>query len=229
MSNEFGRTEVNETCNASVENYKNIKPESDMSTKDASDFWSDVINNQSNNAETSDNTFSNEMPQVESTVTNDYLDDNGISYREGDRLLPNTQFEVNGYQYETDSQGRVISAEGQLRMRDQDYKRDMEDVRSIDGQEYQKDDHRGHIIGHQFGGSDKLENLVPMQGELNQGDYAKLEKTLADAVQSGAETKMKVEPVYQGESTRPSEFRVTYSINNEQDVVVFKNESGAKK
>lgn len=228
MSNEFGRTEINETSKPSVENYKNIKPESDMSTKDASEYWNDVINNQSNQADTAENIVSNDIPQAENTTTNDYLDDNGLCYREGDQLLPNTQFEVNGYQYETDSQGRVVSAEGQLRMRDQDYKRNMEDVRSIDGQEYKEDDHRGHIIGHQFGGSDKLENLVPMQGELNQGDYAKLEKTLSEAVQSGAETKMKVEPVYQGESTRPSEFRVTYSINNEQDVVVFKNESGAK-
>ena len=165
---------------------------------------------------------------VENNTAKEYYDDNGTKYREGDSLLPNTQFEVRGYQYETDDQGRVVSAEGQLRMRDPSYEREMEDVRKIDGQEYKTTDDRGHLIGHQFDGSDKLENLVPMDAKLNQGDFVKLENTLADAVKDGADVKLKVEPVYEGDSTRPTEFRVTYSIDGDKDAVVFKNESEAK-
>ena len=113
-------------------------------------------------------------------------------------------------------------------MKDPDYERDMESVRHKEGQEYRDTDDRGHLIGHQFGGSDRLENLVPMDAKLNQGDFVKLESTLADAVKDGADVRMKVEPVYEGDSTRPSEFRVTYSIDGDKDVVVFKNESEAK-
>ena len=162
------------------------------------------------------------------SYSKEYYDDNGIKYRDGDFLLPNTRFEVRGYQYETDDKGRVISAEGQLRMKDQRYERDMEDVRKIEGQEYKTTDDRGHLIGHQFDGSDRLENLVPMDAKLNQGDFFKLEKTLADAVKDGADVKLKVEPIYESDSSRPCEFRVTYIIDGDKDVVVFKNESEVK-
>ena len=158
----------------------------------------------------------------------EYCDDNGTKYREGDSLLPNTQFEVRGYRYKTDEQGRVVSAEGQLRRRDPSYTRKMEDVRSIDGQEYKTTDDRGHLIGHRFDASDKLENLVPMDAKLNQGDYVKLENTLAAAVKDGADVRLKVEPVYEGGFTRPSKFRITYSIDGDKDTVVFKNEREEK-
>ena len=211
MNSEIGKSEVNEVKNPSTENFKNIKPEHETSPKEVDDFWKAEFHN-----------------QAEHNTAKEYYDDNGTKYREGDSLLPNTQFEVRGYQYETDEQGRVVSAEGQLRMRAPSYGRNMEDVRKIDGQEYKSTDDRGHLIGHQFDGSDKLENLVPMDAKLNQGDFVKLENTLADAVKDGADVKLKVEPVYEGDSTRPTEFRVTYSIDGDKDAVVFKNESEAK-
>lgn len=215
MISEIVSNEAKETKNPSVENYKSIKPEKEMTSKEVNDFW--------------DSEFKKEASEANNdTGTKEYLDDNGEKYREGDHLLPNTKFEVNGYRYETDDQGRTISAEGKLRLRDSDYERDMEDVRKIDNQEYKAGDHRGHLIGHQFGGSDRLENLVPMDAKLNQGDFVKLENTLADAVKDGADVKLKVEPVYENDSTRPSEFKVSYSIDGDRDVVVYKNESEAK-
>ena len=176
----------------------------------------------------SDQSEQNTVP-VENAGVKEYYDDIGIKYRENDSLLPNKHFKVRGYQYETDNQGRPVNAEGQLRMKDPSYDRSMEDVRRIDGQEYRSTDDRGHLIGHQFDGSDKLENLVPMDAELNRGDFAKLEATLADAVKDGADVKLKIEVVYEGDSTRPSEFHVIYSINGDKDIVVFKNEGEAKK
>lgn len=222
MNSEIGKSEVNEVKNSSTENFKSIKPEHETSPKEVDDFWKAEFHDQAEQAKIED------TAPVENNTAKEYFDDNGTKYREGDSLLPNTQFEVRGYQYETDDQGRVVSAEGQLRMRDPSYERDMEDVRKIDGQEYKSTDDRGHLIGHQFDGSDKLENLVPMDAKLNQGDFVKLENTLADAVKDGADVKLKVEPVYEGDSTRPTEFRVTYSIDGDKDAVVFKNESEAK-
>ena len=193
-----------------------------MSPQEVDNFWKNEFNQQAEQAKEQD------TPTVGETNAKEYYDDNGIKYREGDSLLPNTHFESRGYQYETDEQGRIVSAGGQLRLRNPNYERNMEDVRKIDNQEYKSTDDRGHLIGHQFDGSDRLENLVPMDAKLNQGDFAKLENTLADAVKDGAVVKLKIEPVYEGNSTRPTEFRVSYSINGDKDTVVFKNGSEAK-
>lgn len=208
-------SDVKENKNPSLENYKNIKPEGKQTTQEVNDFWKGEFQKEAESAKS------------ESGVQ-EYLDDNGVKYREGDNLVPNNEYEVRGYQYKTDGEGRIVEASGKLKMKDPDYERDMESVRHKEGQEYRDTDDRGHLIGHQFGGSDRLENLVPMDAKLNQGDFVKLESTLADAVKNGADVRMKVEPVYEGDSTRPSEFRVTYSIDGDKDVVVFKNESEAK-
>lgn len=152
-----------------------------------------------------------------------YTDDNGKVFRVNDTLLPNASFEVNGYTYKTDEKGRVISAEGILYKKDDDYKRKMETVNKEE-QDYQKGDDRGHLIGHQFGGSDNLENLVPMDSEFNRhGDFAKLENTLRQAVDNGDEVYVKIEPVYEGDSNRPVGFKVTYTIDGETETVYMKN------
>ena len=223
-------SEVRETTNKPVEGFNNIKPETEMSTKELNDAvsseFSKVYNDVPTQEITSSEIESNNSVESISPVPKEYFDDNGIKYREGDQLLPNTTFEVRGYQYKTDESGRVVSAEGQLRMRGADYERNMENVRDLSGQEYKENDQRGHLIGHQFDGSDRLENLVPMDGELNQGDYVKLENKLADAVNSGAKVELKVQPSYEKDSTRPTEFKVSYTIDGEKSVTVFKNESG---
>lgn len=155
----------------------------------------------------------------------EHYDDRGEKYRIGDNLLPNITYEINGYKYGTDDKGRVISAGGKLRIKDSNYVRKMEDVKKMEGQEYKTSDDRGHLIAHQFGGSDKLGNLVPMDANLNKGDFARLENTLNDALQNGADVILKVKPIYEPDSSRPSAFRVSYSIDGDRDMRVFRNES----
>ena len=211
MNNEIINNESIEVKDPSLENYRKIQPEKETSTNDVNSYWDSEFQNVAE-------VYSHEAGQKE------YYDDNGKLYREGDHLLPNTEYEVNGYKYNTDSEGRIVSAEGKLRMRDTDYVRDMEDVKSIEGQKYRQGDDRGHLIGHQFGGSDRLENLVPMDAKLNHWDFYKVEKTLSDAIKDNADVKLKVEPIYNDDSTRPSEFKVSYSIDGDRETVVFKNE-----
>ena len=217
--NEIPGNEIRETRNSETEGYRKIKPEKETSTREVDDYWDAEFKNGAEKAQAE----SHEKAERE------YFDDNGTKYREGDKLLPNTKFEVNGHQYETDEMGRTISAEGQLKLcNPEEYTRHTEEVRNFDGQEYKEGDDRGHLIGHRFGGSDKLENLVPMDSKLNQGDFKKLENSLASALENDTKVYLKVEPVYEGNSARPSEFRVSYSVDGEMDVVVFKNESGVK-
>lgn len=208
MNIDISKPEVIEPKNQEVERYKEIKSDTKQSIKDADTYWK--------------NNFRNE-DTIETKLC--YEDDNGKVYREGDSLLPNNEFTRNGYEYKTDEQGRTVSAEGKLRMRDPNYSRDdTEVVKNIESQEYQEGDDRGHLIAFQFEGSNKLENLVAMDMKLNRGDYAKLENTLADAVKGGSDVRVKVEPIYERESTRPTAIKYAYSIDGDKDVVVFKNE-----
>ena len=202
--------EIQEAKVSETAGFREIKPESDIKSSDAKQFWDGQF----------DNSNTNEAGQKE------YYDDNGEKYRTGNQLEPNKKFEVNGYTFETDDKGRTISAEGQLRMRSPEFKRDMDSMDAVGKGDQKNGDQRGHLIGHQFEGSGGIENLVPMEGKLNQGDYVKLETTLADAVKDGADVKLKVEPVYEGDSNRPSEFRVSYSIDGDKNVVTFRNGNG---
>lgn len=158
---------------------------------------------------------------TEKNIPEKYKDDNDHIFRNKDKLTPNNRYEVNGYAYETDSKGRIKSAEGKLRIDCQE-KRNMEQINRKE-HNYKKTDDASHLISRRFGGSDSLENLVPMSSKLNRSDYKKMENTLADTVKSGADVRLKVEPKYKLNSERPSKINVTYTIDGEKEVMVFKN------
>ena len=58
--------------------------------------------------------------------------------------------------------------------------------------------------------------IYSMDGEVNQGDYRKIETKLETALKEGADVRAETEPVYEGNSTRPKEFKVTYTIDGEK-------------
>lgn len=153
-----------------------------------------------------------------------YYDDNGELYRVDADLLPNHEYEINGYKYETDEKGRIISAEGQLRIKDREGRLPIRDsLEDIGKGDEKENDDRGHLIGDQFDGSNGLENLIPQDAEINRKDYKNLENELAEAVKEGKEVYVKVEPIYEGDSRRPSEIVVTYTIDGKENVRVFPN------
>lgn len=208
---EIRSVDVNEKKAPEVENYRNIQPENGMTVSEAKEYWDKKLNN----------------PDSEEQDKREYRDDNGNLYRVGDELIPDNEYTINGYRYETDSNGRIVSAEGKLQVKDHEGRRDMDPRHTVDKGNYKETDDRGHLIADMFNGSGGLENVVPMDANLNRGDYVKLEKSLAEAVKDGADVRLKVEPKYEGDSARPSEFKVSYTIDGEKDVVVFRNESEA--
>lgn len=210
MMSEVNTKENSEVKTPELNKYKEIKPEHGTTYSDSKQFWKEQFSESG----------------TESQGDKTYYDDNGEKYREGNSLEPNTVFEKNGYTYQTDDMGRVISAEGKLQVKDHKGRREMDKRDVVARGEMASGDDNGHLIADRFNGSGGLENLVPMERKLNQVDYAKLEGTLADAVNAGADVRLKVEPVYEGDSYRPSEFRVSYSIDGDKEVVVFKNRSG---
>ena len=158
-----------------------------------------------------------------------YYDDNGILYRVDKELQPNTEYEINGYKYKTDKKGRIISAEGNLHIKDREgrlpIKDSLEDIGK--GDEKEGDD-RGHLIGDQFDGSNGMENMVPQDADINRKDFKNLENELAQEVKDGKKVYVKVEPQYKGDSRRPVSIKVTYYIDGEKNVTIFPNSQEGK-
>lgn len=189
----------------------------------------DIKQPQSKNAtDTSNNTDNTEQQNPHKEVRDGktyYYDANENLYRVDNDLVPNNQYEINGYKYETDENGRIISAEGDLHLKDRDGRLPIKDSIEDVGKGNQKaTDDRGHLIGDQFDGSNGLENLVPQDANINRNDFKNFENELAKEVKEGKNVHVKVEPVYDGDSHRPSAIVVTYSIDGEESVRVFPND-----
>lgn len=148
-------------------------------------------------------------------------DDNGEIYSIDGKLKPNCEYTLNGFKYKTDSKGRIINAQGDVKLpkseRDQN-----PDIKSKDKK---PDDDKGHIIGHQIGGTETEGNLVPQNKVLNRGEYNKLEKQLAKLKAEGHDVKVEVTLKYKGDSDRPDSFRVKYTVDGKTYVKTFKNEA----
>ncbi|EPL6457046.1 DNA/RNA non-specific endonuclease [Providencia rettgeri] len=140
---------------------------------------------------------------------------------------PNTVYKVDGNNtYKTDSQGRVQSVEAKLSLNTNDrnsYQQCKAGKCGVAG------DEGGHLIATRFNGPGEKLNIVPMNSNLNRGEWKKMENSWADALKNGKQVNVKIEPVYSGQSGRPSSFNVTYKIGNERPVErTFINDSGGK-
>ncbi|MBQ8693516.1 MAG: DNA/RNA non-specific endonuclease [Synergistaceae bacterium] len=157
-----------------------------------------------------------------------FYDDNGNEYRIGNELLPNNSYELNGYKFTTDENGRIISAEGTLHMTEREKRLRIKDsIEDIGKGDQREGDDRGHLIGDQFDGPNGMENLIPQDAAINQKDYRTFENQLANAVKEGKTVYVKVEPYYEGASRRPSDIVVTYNIDGNENIRVFPNNKEA--
>lgn len=142
------------------------------------------------------------------------------------RLKPDFEYESNRYQYKTDAQGRIIEANGNLRLEKggrNNYAQ--RTVGKNDGR--LAGDHGGHIFGDQFGGSGGKENMVPMDGETvnnyHKGEYGQMEQRWAEELSNGSEVEVTVKNRYSDDTSRPSHFEVTETIDGETSTTVIIN------
>lgn len=148
-------------------------------------------------------------------------DDNGQVYRVNNELVKNAEFQINGYTYKTDSNCRTVQASGKLKIPVK-HDRNMESMNVVGKGDQLASDDRGHLIGHQFFGSDRLENLVPQAQKINQGSYARLETHLAGLVNTGKEVYVSVTPFYK-DTRRPEAIFYYYSVDGHSSAVFFSN------
>ena len=138
---------------------------------------------------------------------------------------PNTNYKVDdNYAFSTDSLGRTNKVEGELNLSTKDRNKYQQCKAGICGN---ADDEGGHLIASIFNGPGEKINLVPMNGNLNKGEWKKLENTWAGALNEGKSVRVAVEPVYSGNTVRPVSFKIEYSIGNGRPIIkVFQNTPG---
>lgn len=125
-------------------------------------------------------------------------------------LKPKENYDANGYSYETDKLGRIIRCEGSLSL--EDGKRNTAHQVRAGGEYRLENDEGGHLIGRRFGGSEKVDNIVPMDSHVNGVEYKKLEDDWAAALDKGSTVHVKILCRYVCDSTRPTDFIVKYEI-----------------
>ena len=123
---------------------------------------------------------------------------------------PNTIYQVDGNKtYKTDSQGRVETVEAKLSLNSNDrntYQQCKVGKCGVAG------DEGGHLIATIFTGPGEKLNIVPMNSNLNRSEWKKMENSWAKALKENKDVDVKIEPVYLGNSDRPSSFNEIGSL-----------------
>lgn len=171
----------------------------------------------------------NKLIEPKTRAETEYRDENGTLYRIGKELLPNVEYRLDGYDYRTDSRGRIVHAGGQLKLSGETRQSMKAKIHDVGKGDEKADDQVGHLVGDHLGGRADVGNTVPMDAKVNQGSYKRIENQCAKAIKEGHMVTLTTEPKYRGSSHRPSEFRVTYTIDGEKTVVTIKNGESDKK
>ncbi|AST94451.1 hypothetical protein BC6307_21315 [Sutcliffiella cohnii] len=130
-------------------------------------------------------------------------------------LKPNIEYSTKeGYHYKTDSEGRITNVEATLQLGKAD--RNNYAQRTVGREDRLPNDDGGHLIASIFKGSGEIDNLVPMNAALNRKEYKVLETSWKKALQAGKEVTVKVKPIYEANSSRPTEFKVSYTIDGKK-------------
>ncbi|MBO0586398.1 DNA/RNA non-specific endonuclease [Sporosarcina sp. E16_8] len=149
-------------------------------------------------------------------------------------LETNVKYETTeGYTYETNEFGRIDSVDAELQLgkgtRNRYAQSNVGETDRIRGNYPERDD-GVHLIGSQFKGTGDIDNLVPMNSQINEagGKWHQMEQEWASALgKEGGSAKVKIKPQYTGSSARPDNFIVEYSIDDGRvKKVTVQNQNG---
>ena len=146
-------------------------------------------------------------------------------------LKPNITYvtpDPDNFEYKTDDKGRIVSVKGTLTNIDGAKRNEYaqrtvgrEDrIKSNNLNEDEKNiysgDDGGHLIGSRFGGSGNLDNLVPMDSNLNRGAWERMENEWSKAIKEGKKVEVDIKPIYEDDLLRPTSFSVIYKIEGKK-------------
>lgn len=150
------------------------------------------------------------------------LDDNDNEYIADGKLLSNTKYNLNGNEYKTDENGRIISCESTPR-RTPENLRDNNAQVAVGGENRMSGDQGGHIVGRDMGGNAGLGNLVAMDSRINQSDYKRMENDVKKALDERENVNVKTDIEYSGPSERPDKLATTVTADGKDTVYTFDN------
>ena len=134
------------------------------------------------------------------------------------QLRQNERYEAREYDYETDRFGRIVHCEGTLRL--EEGKVNPVHQRNAGGESRLDTDDGGHLIARRFGGSERIDNLVPMDYHLNRGEYKHMENEWAEALAEGYSVEVKIKCNYTNDSFRPDSFSVYYRVTDMAGTII---------
>jgi hypothetical protein len=158
---------------------------------------------------------------VESEVVDQRIEVDDSEELKFGHLEPNTTYVKNGYEFHTDSKGRVDFVFGELVRKDGLRSTHQTEV----GKEGLEGDEGGHLIGTRFDGPPDGFNLVPQNSNLNRAAWKSMEDQWAKALDGGQKVTIAATPVYLDDVSRPIGFDTVYSIDDEWTTKSYYNES----
>lgn len=129
----------------------------------------------------------------------------------------------NGYEYQIDGRQRIRRISGTLTLNSQQRRSRAAQSRA-GGPDRRSSDHGGHYIARRFNGPTEAFNHFAQDASFNQGAYRALEDEWARAKRAGKHVTVKIVPVYDGSSERPSAIDVWFWIDGDKRSLRFPNE-----
>ena len=118
-------------------------------------------------------------------------------------LIPNTTVRKGNFSAVIDEYGRpILNKVTDLQLNSAS----RGDIRDLKDHSYKKNDQRGHLIAHQFGGPESKENIVAQLDEVNLKRMKSVENIVKDLKQQGHRVDYEVKSNYIGTNKRPSSF-----------------------
>ncbi|TGX40161.1 hypothetical protein E5A74_15720 [Sphingomonas naasensis] len=130
----------------------------------------------------------------------------------------------NGYLYEIDEQSRTRRVSGEITFK-LDQRRSKKAQRAAGGADRRASDEGGHYIARRFNGPTEAFNHFAQDRNFNRSGYSRLEEEWARAKRAGKSVRVKIVPVYEGSSHRPSALNIWFWINGERKSRKFPNGS----
>jgi len=124
-------------------------------------------------------------------------------------------FGNNRVEFDQDGQGRTVEARATITEVDPNLERAGDNAEAaaqgrLEGK--QTGDQAGHLIAYRFMGGQGDVNLVPQNGNLNQGAYKRLENEVAAFVDAGASVDMRVSLSNLDATGRPGSIQVSFDV-----------------
>lgn len=129
-------------------------------------------------------------------------------------IKKNIIYNINGTIYYTDNLSRIYKVIIKESLILSNAKRNNYAQRKIvELYEIKEQDHGGHIIGIQFGGSPNIDNIIPINKDINTGEMLKMEMEWRDVLNNNGKVKdITININYMYTNMRPYTIEINYKI-----------------